>query len=120
MPSPKVTNKRERSEVPSKKATERRSEVSAAELQLVKEVRTLSKEVQNLRDFELLQVYKHPWKLTIYSLWKGMMVGFGSAIGATALVALLVYILSQFSSVPFIGNYLDNFTSKVSNQQSTK
>lgn len=86
---------------------------------LIKEVDTLSKEVQKLRDFELLQVYKHPWKLTLYSLWKGMMVGFGSAIGATVLVAILVYILSQFSTFPLIGDYLNNFTDKISPQQTT-
>lgn len=89
----------------------------STELQLIKEVRALAKEVQNLRDLELMQVFKHPWRMTYFSLWKGMMVGFGSAIGATLLVALLVYILSQFSSVPVLGNLLDNLTSKISNEE---
>lgn len=93
------------------------AEFMRAQRTLIKEVSTLSGEVQKLRDFELLQVYKHPWKLTLYSLWKGMMVGFGSAIGATLLVGLLVYILSQFSSVPILGNLLNNLTSTISNEE---
>ncbi len=116
MPSPKVTKpapKPTLTPIPS-------SEFIQAQHALIKEVSTLSKEVQNLRDFELLQVYKHPWRLALYSFWKGLMVGLGSVIGATVLVAILVYILSQFSTVPFLGDYLNNFTDKISNQSTTK
>ncbi|MFA5947703.1 MAG: DUF5665 domain-containing protein [Candidatus Gracilibacteria bacterium] len=76
------------------------------EKELVKDLKTLTREVENLKDLEFIQVFKHPWKFIWFSLLKGLMVGFGSVLGATVVVALFVYILSQISLVPVVGDFV--------------
>ncbi len=41
------------------------------------------------------------------SLVRGLFVGLGSIIGATILVALVVWILNAFDSLPIIGEWLE-------------
>lgn len=38
---------------------------------------------------------------------RGIVAGFGGVIGATLLVALLLWILSLFNSLPIIGGFID-------------
>jgi hypothetical protein len=93
---------------PSKKMT-----VTKLELELSKEVKELTKEITKLKDLELIQVLKHPWRLMGLSLLKGIMVGFGSVLGATVLVALFVYILSQISLVPVVGDFVKDIIQEI-------
>lgn len=44
---------------------------------------------------------------------KGVLSGFGGVIGATVVVALLIWILSLFHSLPFIGHIIDAFKNTV-------
>lgn len=41
------------------------------------------------------------------SFLKGVMSGFGGVVGATIIVALLVWFLSLFGHVPLIGKFVD-------------
>ncbi len=50
------------------------------------------------------------------SFMKGLISGLGGAIGATLLVALLIWTLSIFDSVPLIGRFFDNVRSTVETQ----
>lgn len=51
------------------------------------------------------------------SFVKGVFQGFGGVIGATVLVALLIWILSLFSSVPLVGRFIDRVEETVDGQQ---
>ena len=51
------------------------------------------------------------------SFIKGLFGGVGGAIGATLLVAILIWVLSLFSSAPLIGRFVQNINDTV---QSTK
>lgn len=44
----------------------------------------------------------------LHSFFRGVLVGAGGVIGATVLVAILLWILSLFDTVPLIGPVLDN------------
>ena len=87
--------------------------VTKLELELSKEVKELTKEITKLKDLEFIQVLKHPWRLMGLSLLKGIMVGFGSVLGATVLVALFVYILSQISLVPVVGDFVKDIIQEI-------
>lgn len=52
------------------------------------------------------------------SFIKGLLAGFGGVLGATILVALLLWALSLFSNLPFIGQIAENVTHTI--QTSTK
>lgn len=77
------------------------------ELQLAKEVKLLTKEVTRLHDCEFLKVFAHPWKFMGFSFLKGLMIGLGTVLGATVLVAIVAFLLAQMRFVPIIGNFIE-------------
>jgi len=95
--------------MPRKKTSTSASETPA----LTKEIKELTKEVRKLKDLEFLRVFKHPWKFMGFSFLKGIMVGFGSILGATVLVALFIYILSKISLVPVIGDFVQDIIKEI-------
>lgn len=84
-----------------------------AEIQLAKEMKELTKELQKLKDQEFLQVFKKPFKFLWFSFLKGLMVGFGSVLGASILVALFVYLVAQISLVPIVGDFVEDIMSQI-------
>lgn len=51
------------------------------------------------------------------SFIKGLFQGLGGAIGATILVALVVWILSLFSQIPLVGRFTNGLRSTVDSTQ---
>jgi len=93
--------------------TSKKTTAAKLELELSKEVKELTKEITKLKRLEFIQILKHPWRLMGLSLLKGVMVGFGSVLGATVLVALVVYILSQISLVPVVGDFVKDIIQEI-------
>lgn len=50
------------------------------------------------------------------SFLKGVFQGFGGVIGATVLVALLVWLLSLFGQVPLVGRFTDKVENTIDSQ----
>lgn len=44
---------------------------------------------------------------------RGLFFGLGSVLGGTILIAMLLWFLSLFSEIPFIGNFVDSIQSTV-------
>lgn len=84
-----------------------------AEKELASEVNKLTKQVQKLQNTELLKVYQKTGKFLFLSFMKGIMVGLGSVIGATVVVAILIYLLSQISFVPIIGDFINDLVGQL-------
>lgn len=38
------------------------------------------------------------------NFWRGVFFGFGAALGGTIVIASIIYILSLFTEIPFVGN----------------
>lgn len=93
--------------------TKSTSSKNSIELKLISEVKTLSKQVANLKDLEFIQVFKHPVKFMWFSFLKGLMVGFGSVLGASVLVALFIYIMGQISLIPVLGDFVQDIVKEV-------
>ncbi|MBP7671085.1 hypothetical protein KA119_02225 [Candidatus Gracilibacteria bacterium] len=74
--------------------------------ELVAQLQILTKQVQNLRDSELVEIFKKPGKFLWFSFLKGLALGLGSALGATILLAFLIYLLAQIQLVPYIGDFV--------------
>lgn len=89
----------------------------AIELSLVKEMRLLSKEIARMKDMEVIQIFKNKWKFLGLSLLKGIMVGFGSVLGATLFIYIFVYLLAQLSVIPVIGDWVKDVISEVNHTQ---
>jgi len=61
------------------------------------------------RELEALYWSVHPNRGTFYraAFLKGVLSGVGGVIGATVVIALLLWLLSLFDSVPLIGGFVD-------------
>jgi len=86
---------------------------SKIEKELLRDLKLLTKEVKALKNLEFVQVLKKPGRLMWLSLLKGMMTGLGSVLGATVLVAILLYIIAQISFVPIIGDFIKDLMSEI-------
>ncbi len=53
------------------------------------------------------------------SFMKGLFQGLGGAIGATLLVALVIWLLSLFSNVPLLGRFTESVKQTVDTSQQT-
>ena len=85
--------------------------------ELIKEMKSLSKEVRKLKDLEFVKILKHPWKFMWFSFLKGLMVGFGSVLGASVLVAVFIYLIAQISFVPILGDFVDDLFQELNIQE---
>lgn len=54
------------------------------------------------------------------SFIKGLFQGLGGVIGATVVVALLIWTLSLFSEVPLLGTIFDSFQNTIEQKESEK
>ncbi|WP_425039827.1 DUF5665 domain-containing protein [Primorskyibacter sp. S187A] len=73
--------------------------------ELREEVRALKEEVSKLRAHRFLRTYDSFPRLMAFSFARGLMVGLGGVIGATVLLSLLVWSLSQVEFIPIIGDW---------------
>lgn len=89
------------------------------ELELAKEIRLLSAEIKRIKDMEVIKIFRHPWKFLWLSLVKGIMVGFGSVLGATIFLSLFIYILAQISFVPIVGDFVKDVMGQIEATTST-
>lgn len=90
------------------------------QLELTKELRKLTKEVKKLKELEFVRVLKHPVKFLVLAFLKGIMVGFGSVLGASVVVGIFVYIMAQISFVPILGDFVEEMIGYVNVSQSSE
>lgn len=75
-----------------------------------------TKEYEDLgRQIEALYDSVNPKKVTLYkaAFLKGVLGGVGGVIGATIVVALLLWALSLFGSLPIIGDFLETIQNTI-------
>ncbi len=83
------------------------------EKELVREMRLLAKEIRKIKKMEVIKIFKHPGKFLGLSLLKGIMVGFGSVLGATVFLSIFVYLLAQISLVPVVGDFVESVMAEI-------
>lgn len=57
--------------------------------------------------------YINHWRVYKINFVRGIFFGLGVTLGGTILVALLVWILSLFGEVPFIGDFVQAITDSI-------
>lgn len=67
------------------------------------------------RQVEAIYDAINPKRAVVYrtAFFKGIFTGVGGVIGATIVVALLIWILSLFSELPFIGNFTESIQTTI-------
>lgn len=57
--------------------------------------------------------YPNQKQFYLFNFIRGILIGLGSVIGASIVVALLVWILSLFDEIPLLGPLIDNIQSSL-------
>lgn len=89
-------------------------------LALAREMKELTSEITRLKKMDFMQVFNHPIKFLFYSFMKGLMIGFGSVLGASVLVGIFIYILAQIRLVPILGDFVQEVINQIQVEQSVK
>lgn len=69
------------------------------------EVHALRAEVARLNAHRFIRLHDSLWKLGAFQFYRGLAFGFGSVVGATLLVSIAVYSLSQINFIPIVGEW---------------
>lgn len=72
---------------------------------MVREIKALRAEVRRLNNHRFLRVNDNFWWMLGNALARGLMVGLGTVIGATLLLSVLVWMLSQIEFLPIVGEW---------------
>jgi hypothetical protein len=73
-----------------------------------KEYQNLGKALERIVQKDYINLALHKGQLMWVGFLRGLATGFGAFLGATLVVALLLWILSLFDSVPFVQNIIDS------------
>jgi len=73
---------------------------------LAESILTLTKLVEQLRSKRYLQMIDNPKRFLFYNFLSGIARGVGFAFGASLIFALIVWLLSQLTIIPFLGDWI--------------
>lgn len=71
------------------------------ELQII----SLNKELATLNSHRFIKIHNSFPKMIGFQILRGLAFGLGSVIGATVLVSLLIFLLSNINFIPIIGEW---------------
>ena len=77
------------------------------------EIKKLSEAIKSLNNNNIFKIYNSTKKILIISFLKGLASGLGWIIGATILVSLLTYILSQIEFIPILGDIVSQLIQEI-------
>lgn len=65
----------------------------------------LTREIEQFNNHRFVRVQNSLWRLMLYQLIRGLAFGLGSVLGATILVSLVGWWVSQFEFIPVLGEW---------------
>ena len=77
------------------------------------EIKKLSEAIKSLNNNNIFKIYNSTKKILFMSFLKGLASGLGWIIGATILVSLLTYILSQIEFIPILGDIVSQLIQEI-------
>ena len=77
------------------------------------EIKKLSEAIKDLNNNNIFKIYNSTKKILFISFLKGLASGLGWIIGATILVSLLTYILSQIEFIPILGDIVSQLIQEI-------
>ena len=72
---------------------------------LVGEVRALREELTRLNGHGFVRVYNSVPRFLAYNFAKGLVVGLGTVLGATLLLSVVAWSISQIEFLPIVGDW---------------
>ena len=73
----------------------------------------LADELERLNRHRFVRIHDSPWRLVLFQFTRGLAFGLGSVVGATVLVSVLVWWLSQFEFIPIVGDWMGQLVDEI-------
>jgi hypothetical protein len=80
---------------------------------LAAEVRALRAEVELLNSHRFVRIHNNLPRLLAFNFARGLAVGLGTLMGATVLLSLIVWALSQIEFLPIIGDWASQIATQM-------
>ena len=77
------------------------------------EIKKLSEAIKNLNNNNIFKIYNSTKKILFVSFLKGLASGLGWIIGATILVSILTFALSQIQFIPILGEWVSKLITEI-------
>ena len=77
------------------------------------EIKELNNNIKNLNNHTLFKIYSSSKRILLFSFLKGLASGLGWILGATILVSLLTYTLSQIEFIPILGDLVSQLIKEI-------
>ena len=77
------------------------------------EIKELNNNIKNLNNHNLFKIYSSSKRILLFSFLKGLASGLGWILGATILVSLLTYTLSQIEFIPILGDLVSQLIKEI-------
>ncbi len=80
---------------------------------LTEELRALRTEVARLNRHRFVRVQNSTLRMMHQAFLRGLAMGLGTVVGATVLVSLIVYFLSQIDFIPIVGEWAKQIAAEI-------
>ena len=77
----------------------------------------LTKEVETLNQHRFIRVQNSVWRMVLYQLGRGLAFGLGSVLGATIVVSIVAWFISQIEFIPLIGEWASEILKQIDTGQ---
>ena len=77
----------------------------------------LTKEVETLNQHRFIRVQNSVWRMMLYQLSRGLAFGLGSVLGATIVVSIVAWFISQIEFIPLIGEWASEILKQIDTTQ---
>lgn len=80
----------------------------STETHLAKEVQHLATAIERIEKLQPFAALRNRKQFFFYSFIHGLLIGFGSVLGASVLIAFFIFLLQQIQFAPLIGSFVQN------------
>ena len=77
------------------------------------DIKKLSEAIKSLNNNNIFKIYNSTKKILFISFLKGLASGLGWIIGATILVSILTFALSQIQFIPILGEWVSKLITEI-------
>lgn len=84
---------------------------------LAQQIDALRQEVATLNGHSYLRIQNSVWRMMGYAFLRGLAMGLGTVVGATVLVSIIVYFLSQIDFIPIVGDWAAEIAREIQSGQ---
>lgn len=81
------------------------------------ELEALRAEIAVLNDQRFLRIQGSTWRMMSHGFLRGLAMGLGTVVGATVLVSVIVYFLSQIDFIPIVGDWAAEIAKEIQDGQ---